>query len=53
MIKTILNKCHVSLTDVSELSRVSRVSLEKYIRLYESGHKDFINNKGLLFSLTI
>ena len=48
MIKTILNKCHVSLTDVSELSRVSRVSLDKYILLYESEHKKFINNKGIV-----
>ena len=48
MIKSILNSCHVSLTDVSELSKISRVSLELYINLYETNQADFINNKGIV-----
>ena len=49
MIKSILNSCHVSLTDVSELSKISRVSLELYINLYETNQANLINNKGIVF----
>lgn len=48
MIKTVLSECHVTLTNVSELANISRVSLEQYIYLYESGEADKISNKGIV-----
>jgi len=46
MIKQVLDRYHVSKMDVSEISGISRVSIDKFIAYYEQGRADLISSKG-------
>ncbi|OPZ24645.1 MAG: hypothetical protein BWZ03_00004 [bacterium ADurb.BinA186] len=46
MIKQVLGQYHVTKMDVSEISGISRVSIDKFIAYYEQGRPDLISSKG-------
>jgi hypothetical protein len=48
MIKDSLSQAHVSLVDVSELTDISRVTLENYIYVYDIGLRQKVTNKAVL-----